>query len=79
MVFKITILIVVAVIIFTVLIKKTNEFAERFRQYMLNQANKTFGTGVGWDKPWAIFLSKAMVVFFAIMGIVFFYVLIFSL
>jgi len=75
---KTIIFVIIAVVALIVLIKNLNQWASRFRQYMLAQANSVFGGGVGWDKPWALFLSKAMLVFFGLMFIVGAYVLIFG-
>ena len=79
MIFKIAIFVIIAIVALSVLIKNVNQWTTRFHQYMLGQANKVFGSGVGWDKPWALFLSKVMVIFFGVMFIVLIYVIVFSI
>ena len=78
-VLKIFVVIVVVIITLVVLVKNTKRWSARFHQYMLGQANKVFGRGAGWEKPWAPLLSKAMIVFFGLMFIVLAYVAIFSM
>ena len=79
MLVKIVGFIAMSIIALVVLIKNANQWSVRFRQYMLGQANKVFGRGAGWDKPWAPLLSKAMIVFFGLMFIVLAYVAVFSM
>lgn len=79
MTLKIAIFGLVAIILFATLIKNADKWAIRFRRYMTSQANRVFGTASGWDKPWGLLLSKAMVLFFGLMFIVFVYVVVFSL
>jgi hypothetical protein len=76
LIFKTGILAIIAIIVFVVLIKNLNQWANRFRHYMLGHANSVFGNGIGWDKSWALFLSKVMITFFSLMFIVGAYVLI---
>jgi hypothetical protein len=75
---KIFIFCAISIIAIIVLIKHVNGWGVLFREYMLGQANKTFGNGVGWQRPWTLMLSKAMVVFFGLMFLTGVYVLIFS-
>ena len=77
--FKVAAFLVFAIVTLIVLIKNTNGWSARFRRYMLGQATDVFGRGAGWEKPWALFLSKAMVYFFGLMFILLIYVAIFSL
>jgi preprotein translocase subunit SecG len=77
--FKVLVFIVLAVIALVVLINNTKKWSARLHQYMFDQANKVFGRGAGWERPWAPLLSKAMIVFFGLMFIVFLYVVVFSI
>ena len=76
---KIVAFAIFAVIALIILYKNTNRWSERFQKYMLSQTLKVFGSGEGWDEPWAKYLSKVMVVFFGLMFIVGIYVAIFSM
>lgn len=75
--FKVLLFIVLAIITLVILVNNTNRWSARFHQYMLGQANKVFGRGAGWERPWAPLLSKAMVLFFGFMLIVLIYVVVF--
>jgi hypothetical protein len=77
--FKVTAIVDFAIVTLIVLVKYANAWSARLRRYMLDQATDVFGRGAGWEKPWALFLSKAMVYFFGLMFIVLVYVAIFSL
>lgn len=79
LIFKIIAVGLIVLLTMSILVKNTNKWAVHFRQYMLNQTNKVFGHGIGWEKPWALILSKAMIIFFALMFIVLVYVVVFSL
>jgi hypothetical protein len=45
---------------------------------MIIQANKTFGDGGGWERPWTLLLARAMIIFFGCMFMVGTFVLIFG-
>ena len=76
--FKLLIVSIMALAAVIVLFQNANQWSARFHQYMLGQANKVFGRGAGWERPWAPLLSKAMVLFFGFMLIVLIYVVVFS-
>jgi preprotein translocase subunit SecG len=75
---KVLVFVVLAIIVVVILVNNANGWSTRFHQYMLSQANKVFGRGAGWERPWAPLLSKAMVLFFGFMLIVLIYVVVFS-
>ena len=56
----------------------TKRWSDQFRQYMIEQANQAFGSPAGWERPWTVFLSKAMVVFFGAMLVILFFVVCFT-
>lgn len=79
LIIKIIIFAVIVVIALALLIENLNKWTLRFREYMLGKTRNVFGDGVGWNKPWALFLSKTMIIFFVLMFIVGMYVFIFGI
>jgi len=45
---------------------------------MAAQSIKVFGGANGWDKPWTLHLSKALIIFFGLMFILGTYIAMFS-
>jgi nitrate reductase gamma subunit len=67
-----------AVVMLTTIVERTDQWANRFRKYIINPGKKSICGGATWEKPSTIVLSKAMVVFFGLMFLIGVYVAIFS-
>jgi len=60
-------------------VRNTGAWSKQFRDYMIREQSKaTFTGNVSWQRPWTVYLSKAMIIFFGLMVIVLTYVLCFS-
>jgi len=67
---------VITIVLFA---RNTSSWGKQFRDYMIRQQAKASLTGdVSWQRPWTVYLSKAMVVFFGLMIIVLMSVVCFS-
>lgn len=75
---KVATLIVISLVTIIMLIKNLNNWSRGFREYMMRQSHKVFGNRSGWERPWAIVLSKAMILFFGLMLLILVYALLFS-
>jgi hypothetical protein len=78
LILKAIIFVTISTLTLIALVRHTNNWAIRFREYMAGQARKVFGDSFGWDGSFGLLLSKAMVVFFGLSFIVFVYVVCFT-
>jgi hypothetical protein len=78
MLIKIAFVVIVGILTLGLLARNTNRWARSLQQYYIGEANKLYGNSAGWDRPWRLFLFKALVIFFGLMAILGAYVVIFS-
>ena len=77
-IFRALIVILSSIVVVSLVYKNLNTWALRFRAYMIKHEKSVRGYSGTWHKPWTLILSKVMIIFFAIMFIIFIYVTCFS-
>jgi hypothetical protein len=66
---RIAVAVILAVITIVVLVKNLGRWSKGFRRYMIGQSTKAFGDASEWERPWTIYLSKVLLIFFGAMFI----------
>jgi ABC-type Fe3+ transport system permease subunit len=78
LIIRIAVVVILAVIAIIVVIKHLERRSKGLRRYMIGQSTKAWGDASEWERPWTIYLSKALVIFFGGMFILLVYVICFS-
>jgi hypothetical protein len=75
---KIFIVGVASIIVMIALFRNLHRWGAQFHGYMFREAGKVFGNDAGWGRRWTLLMTKAIIVFFALMLILGVYVLVFG-
>jgi ABC-type Fe3+ transport system permease subunit len=78
LILRIAVVVILAVIAIVLVIKNLERWSKGLRRYMIGQSTKAWGDASEWERPWTIYLSKALVIFFGGMFILLVYVICFS-
>ena len=68
----------VVICVLLTLVKFTRSWADALRREMLAQSKRVFGTSMGWDRPWTLYLCRAGVIFLGVMFILGAYIITFG-
>ena len=79
LIIRIVVVVMFAIMTIVVLHKKIGLWSKRVRQHMIAQSKKALGSASEWERPWTIYLSKAMIMFFGAMFVLLVYVVCFSI
>jgi hypothetical protein len=78
LILRMAVVVILAVITIVVEVKNIERWSKGFRRYIIGQSKKALGDASEWERPWTIYLSKALVIFFGAMFILLVYVICFS-
>jgi hypothetical protein len=78
LILRMAVVVILAVITIVVEVKNLERWSKGFRRYIIGQSKKALGDASEWERPWTIYLSKALVIFFGAMFILLVYVICFS-
>jgi hypothetical protein len=54
-----------SIITISLFARNTGAWSKQFRDYMIREQSKaTLSGNVSWQRPWTVYLSKAMIIFF---------------
>ena len=75
---KIILFLLASAAVLVVLARQFRDWSGRFQQYMSKGSKNTLGTDALWSSAFGTFMSRALILFFALMLIVFIFVVVFS-
>jgi hypothetical protein len=78
LIIRIAVVVILAAITIVVVVKNLESWSKGFRRYMIGQSKKSLVDASEWERPWTIYLSKALIIFFGAMFILLVYVICFS-
>jgi hypothetical protein len=78
LIIRIAVVVILAAITIVVVSRNLKSWSKRFRRYMIGQSTKALGDASEWERPWTMYLSKVLIIFFGAMFILLVYVICFS-